>query len=52
MYYEFYSQFISSWVRVYGPHAYIYKPEDNNKHNINGWIPLVIPVSKLMEFKL
>ena len=27
--------------------VYIYKPEDNNKHNIHGWIPIQVPVNKL-----
>lgn len=49
MYHMIYSEYLDCLVRIYGPHAYVYKPEDNNKHNINGWVPIQVPVNKLSE---
>ena len=51
MYHMIYSEYLDCLVRIYGPHAYVYKPEDNNKHNINGWVPIQVPVNKLSEGK-
>lgn len=37
--------------RIYGPHIYVYKPDDQSKHNINGYSPTDIPI-KLFYWRL
>lgn len=45
MYTEMYSERLQQVVRVYGPHVYIYRPSDNSKHGINGWVPTQYPLT-------